>query len=47
MGKVIVTLTNDVEKKLRQIIKTKYNDKKGALSIVVEEALKDYISKQA
>lgn len=46
MGKVIITLTDEIEKKLRQTVKTKYSNKKGALSILVEEALKDYLSKQ-
>jgi len=43
MGKVIVTLTNKTEKKLRELVKTKYSNKRGALSIVVEEALKKYL----
>ena len=46
MGKIIVTLTDDIEKKLREIVKTKYGNKKGALSIIVEEALKNYLSKE-
>ena len=43
MGKVIVTLTEETEKKLRDFVKTKYSNKRGALSIVVEEALKEYL----
>jgi hypothetical protein len=43
MGKIIVTLTTEVEKKLRDTAKTKYGNKRGALSIIVEEALKDYL----
>jgi hypothetical protein len=46
MGKIIVTLTDEVEKKLREIIRTKYGNKKGALSIIVEEALKNYLAKE-
>jgi len=46
MGKIIVTLTDDVEKKLREIVKTKYSNKKGALSIMVEEAIKSYFAKE-
>jgi hypothetical protein len=46
MGKIIVTLTDEVEKKLREIIRTKYGNKKGALSIIVEEALKKYLAKE-
>lgn len=45
MGKIIVTLTDAIEKKLREIVKTKYGNKRGALSIVVEEALKNYLKK--
>ena len=47
MGKIIVTLTSDVEKKLRETAKTRYGNKRGALSIIVEDALKDYLVKQA
>jgi hypothetical protein len=47
MGKIIVTLTESVEKKLRDIVKTKYGNKKGALSIIVEEALKKYLSEES
>ena len=46
MGKIIVTLTDDVERKLREMIKTRYGNKKGALSIIVEEALKNYLAKK-
>jgi len=45
MGKIIVTLTDDVEKKLRDAVKTKYGNKRGAMSIIVEEALKEYFGK--
>jgi len=45
MGKIIVTLTDDVEKKLRDAVKTKYGNKRGAMSIIVEEALKEYFRK--
>ncbi len=45
MGKIIVTLTDQVEKKLREIVRAKYNNKRGALSIIVEEALKEYLTK--
>jgi metal-responsive CopG/Arc/MetJ family transcriptional regulator len=46
MGKIIVTLTDDVEKKLRNAVKTKYGNKRGALSIIVEEALKEYLAEK-
>jgi hypothetical protein len=46
MGKIIVTLTDDIERKLREIVRVKYGNKKGALSIVVEEALKNYLVRE-
>jgi len=46
MGKVIVTLTDNVERKLREVVKTKYGNKRGAMSIIVEEALKNYLAKE-
>jgi hypothetical protein len=45
LGKIIVTLTNEVEKKLRETADTRYGNKRGALSIIVEDALKEYFSK--
>jgi len=46
VGKIIVTLTDEIEKKLREMVKTKYSNKRGALSIIVEEALKNYFAKE-
>jgi len=45
VGKIIVTLTDQIEKRLRETVKTKYSNKRGALSIIVEEALKNYLKK--
>jgi hypothetical protein len=42
-GKIIVTLTDEIEKMLRNTVRTKYGNKRGALSIIVEEALKQYL----
>lgn len=42
-AKIIVTLTDDVEKRLRNTARTEYGNKRGALSIIVEEALKKYL----
>jgi len=47
MGKIIVTLTDSIEKQLRELVSVKYRNKRGALSIVVEEALKDYLTKKS
>jgi len=46
VGKIIVTLTDEIEKKLREMVKAKYGNKRGALSIIVEEALKNYFAKE-
>ena len=46
MGKIIVTLTDEIEKKLREEVRTRYGNKRGALSIIVEEALKSYLAKE-
>jgi len=46
VGKIIVTLTDEIEKKLREMVKVKYGNKRGALSIIVEEALKNYFAKE-
>jgi hypothetical protein len=45
-GKIIVTLTDDVEKRLRDTARTKYGNKRGALSIIVEEALKRHLAEE-
>jgi len=46
MGKIIVTLTDNVEKRLRSTARDKYGNKRGALSIIVEEALKKYLAEE-
>lgn len=47
MGKITVTLSDDLEKKLRDYVKTKYAGKKGALSIVVEDAIQCWLQKKS
>ena len=42
MGKMTITFSDDLERQLRDHVKQKYAGKKGALSIVVEEAVRDY-----
>lgn len=39
MKKLVVSLTDEVDAKLRQYVKEHYNDRRGALSIIVEEAI--------
>jgi hypothetical protein len=43
IGNIIVTLTNDAEKKASEYCKDKIQQQEGALSIIVEEALKEYL----
>jgi len=43
MGKMTITLSDNLEKQLRDYVEQKYAGKKGALSIVVEEALRRYL----
>jgi hypothetical protein len=45
LGKIIVTLSGSLEKKLRETAKIKFGNKRGALSIIVEKALEDYLNK--
>lgn len=48
LGKVTVTLSDEVEKKLRQFVTTKYPEKPyGKLSQVVEEALKNWLDEHS
>lgn len=43
MKKIIVTLTEETDKMLRQYIEEVYYGRRGALSIVVEKAIKDFL----
>lgn len=45
MGKVLVTLSDGIENKLRKYTAERYSDKRGAMSIVVEDALRDFLKK--
>jgi predicted transcriptional regulator len=42
MGTITISLSDDVEKKLRTIAKHLYGSSKGSLSKVVEDALENY-----
>lgn len=39
MKKLVVSLTDEINAKLRRYVKDNYNERRGALSIVVEEAI--------
>lgn len=45
MGKMLISLSDDVEKTFRELIIEKWGRKKGAISIAGEEAIKDWIKK--
>jgi len=46
MGKITVTLDDEVEKKLRAFVTSKYPEKPfGKLSQIVNEAVKEYLKK--
>jgi len=45
MGKITITIHDEIEKKLRQFVTTNYPEKPyGKLSQVVEEALKEWLA---
>ena len=43
MKKIMTSLTNETDEMLRQYIKKTYNNRRGALSIVVEIAIQDFL----
>ena len=43
MGKISVNINDSLEEKLRKLIETKYRGKRGAMSIIVEDALEEYL----
>jgi len=45
MGKVLISLSDDVERKFRELARKLYGDKKGALSIACERAIIEWIKK--
>jgi len=44
MGTITISLSDEVERKLREIAKAKFGASKGAISKVIESALKNYFS---
>ncbi|MGB9805196.1 MAG: hypothetical protein ACP5HX_04365 [Thermoproteota archaeon] len=44
MGTITISLSDDIEKKLRIIVKHLYGSSKGSLSKVIEDALENYFS---
>ena len=43
MKKIVVSLTDEIDEMLRRYIEETYNNRRGALSIVVEGAIKDFL----
>ena len=44
MGTLTISISDEVEEKLRSFVNEKYGSSKGAMSKVIEEALKTYFS---
>jgi hypothetical protein len=45
MGKVLLTLDDAADKKFREVVSRLFGDKKGALSIAGEQAIKEWIQR--
>ncbi len=44
MGTITISLDDDIERKLREIARVKFGGSKGAISKVIESALRNYFS---
>ncbi len=44
MGTITISLSNDIEKKLRNIVKRLHGSSKGGMSKVIEDALTNYFA---
>lgn len=44
--KRIVTLSKETNRRLMELVRRRYGGKRGAISIVVERALKDYLERE-
>ncbi len=47
MAQILVRVDEDLAREVRKIVEEKYGGRRGALSLVVEEALKDVVSPPA
>lgn len=47
MAQILVRVDEDLAKEVRRIVKDKYGGRRGALSLVVEEALREVVSPPA
>lgn len=46
MKKLVVSLSDETEKKVRDLAEKEYEGKRGAISIIVEKALKKYFGEK-
>jgi hypothetical protein len=44
--KLVASISDDLDDELRKYIKERYGGRRGALSIVVEEAIKEFLEKR-
>jgi len=45
MAKATFVISDDVLKEFKELAKNRYGDKRGVLSVAIEEAIKDWIKK--
>ena len=45
MGKILLTLDDATDKKFREVVSRLFGDKKGALSIAGEQAIREWIQR--
>ncbi len=43
MGKILITLEDETEERFREVVKRVYGERRGALSIAAEQAIKEWI----
>jgi len=43
MKKLVASISDELDGELREVIKRRYGGKRGALSIIVEDALRAYL----
>lgn len=43
MGKMLISLTNETEQKLRKKASERFGKRRGAISFYVEDAIKEYM----
>ena len=46
MGKLLVSLSQALEDKIRNVVEKEYGGKRGAISIIVEKAVEKYLEEK-